>query len=289
RATGELLLPLQDMFSYGFHEGAAVVSTGDDETVLVALDGSVTPLPEGLTAADSYVCDGLLPVTDENGLYGYVDTDGKIAIAPQFTEAGNFRCGYAVVNDGLLIDRTGRVIAEDVQHVCGPWAAGGRSPAGNQSLAGSIAVERAGCWAVLNADGTERFHIPLAPYAYGRSIITYPPLAEEAPRWVGYAYGGGGIHFGLMTAEGEWLADPSDKAERLSLDNDVFSGDPMGWQGTGYGGGYVDLYGNEVFPAQWYYAEHFDGALARVWLNEDWTAAGYINRDGEMVYQWTEE
>lgn len=293
RATGELLLPLQDMFSYGFHEGVAVVSTGDDETVLVALDGGVTPLPAELTAADSYVCDGLLPVTDASGLYGYVDTAGQVVIAPQFTEAGNFRCGHAVVNDGLLIDRTGRVIAEDVQHVCGPWAAGdqslagGRSPAGNQSL--SIAVERAGCWAVLNADGTERFRIPLAPYAYGRSIITYPLLAEEAPRWVGYAYGGGGIHFGLMTAEGEWLADPSDKAERLSLDNDVFSGDPMGWQGTGYAGGYVDLYGNEVFPAQWYYAEHFDGALARVWLNEDWTAAGYINRDGEMVYQWTEE
>ena len=283
RATGKRLLPWQDMSTYGFREDVAVVSLGDGDTVLVALDGSITHLPEGLTAADSYVSDGLLPVTDENGLYGYVDTDGQIVIDPQFTDAMNFRCGYAVVNDGLLIDRTGRVIAEDVQFVCGPWADG------------SIAVERAGCWAVLNVDGrspagsTERFRIPLEPYAYGRSIITYAPLEDMAPRWVGYAYGGGGTNFGLMTDDGEWLVDADDNDVCLCLDNEGFSDDPMGWQGTGYGGGYVDLYGNEVFPAQWYYAEHFDGALARVWFNEEWTGAGYINRDGEMVYQWTEE
>ena len=277
RATGERLLPWQDMSSVGFHEGVAVVILGNEETVLVGMDGSVTRLPEGATAADSYVCDGLLAVTGENGLHGYVDTAGRIVIAPQFTEAGNFNSGYAVVNDGLLIDRAGHVIAEGVLSVCGPWADG------------SVAVELHGwCWAVLNADGTERFRIPVEPYPYAKGVLTRPPLTAGGPWWVGYWYGGVGIDFGLMTAEGEWLVDADNNDACLCLDNEGFSGDPMGWQGTGYGGGYVDAYGNEVFPAQWYYAEHFDGALARVWLNEDWTAAGYINRDGEMVYQWTE-
>ncbi len=283
RATGERLLPWQDMFSYGFREGVAVVSLGDEETVLVALDGSVTRLPEGIDAPYGEVADGMLLVTDENGLYGYVGLDGQIAIKPQYTEASDFNSGYAVVNDGLLIDRDGHIIAEGVLSVCGPWAAGGRSPAGG------IAVELHGwCWAVLNADGTERFRIPVEPYEYGKGVWTFPPLAEGGPWWVGYWYGGTGVAYGLMTAEGEWICSADERGEYFWLDNDVFSGDPMGWQGTGYSGGYVDAHGNEVFPAQWYYAEHFDGALARVWLNEDWTAAGYINRDGEMVYQWTE-
>ncbi|MBR3763435.1 MAG: WG repeat-containing protein [Clostridia bacterium] len=277
RATGERLLPWQDMFSYGFREGVAVVSLGDEETVLVALDGSVTRLPEGIDAPYGEVADGMLLVTDENGLYGYVGLDGQIAIKPQYTEASDFNSGYAVVNDGLLIDREGHVIAEGVLSVCGPWADGG------------VAVELPGwCWAALNADGTERFRIPVEAYPYAKGVLTRPPLAEGGPWWVGYWYGGVGIDFGLMTAEGEWLVDADDNDACLCLDNEGFSGDPMGWQGTGYGGGYVDAYGNEVFPAQWYYAEHFDGALARVWFDEDWTAAGYINRDGEMVYQWTE-
>jgi hypothetical protein len=182
-----------------------------------------------------------------------------------------------VVNDSLLIDREGHVLAEGVLSVCGPWADG------------SIAVELDGwCWAVLNADGTEHFRIPVEPYEYGKGVWTFPPLTEGGPWWVGYWYGGTGVAYGLMTAEGEWICSADERGEYFWLDNDIFSGDPMGWQGTGYSGGYVDAYGNEVFPAQWYYAEHFDGALARVWLNEDWTAAGYINRDGEMVYQWTE-
>ena len=45
-------------------------------------------------------------------------------IAPQYTEASDFNSGYAVVNDGLLIDREGKVIAEGVLSVCGPWADG---------------------------------------------------------------------------------------------------------------------------------------------------------------------
>ena len=118
--------------------------------------------------------------------------------------------------------------------------------------------------------------------------ISQAALAAYSATWQVVKHGGVGIDFGLMTAEGEWLVDADNNDACLCLDNEGFSGDPMGWQGTGYGGGYVDAYGNEVFPAQWYYAEHFDGALARVWFDEEWTAAGYINRDGEMVYQWTE-
>lgn len=279
RSTGKRLLPLMDMSTYGFYEGVAVVWLNDgDETILIGLDGSMTYLPEGLHAPYSEISDGLLIVKDEKGLCGYVGLDGQVVIEPQYVEAQRFSHGYGVVStgeDSLLIDRAGNVVAEDVQFVCGLWADGG------------IAVERTGCWAVLNADGTERFRVELEPYRYSRSIVTYEPLVEDGPWWVGYAYGGVGIDFGLMTSEGEWLRVPDTWEGGVCLDDDRFSGDPMGWQATGYAGGFIDAYGNEVFPEQWYYTEHFDGALARVWFGED--AAGYINRNGETVYQWTEE
>ena len=41
--------------------------------------------------------EGLLAVQDENGLWGYISTDGTQVIAPVYEQAGNFSEGYAVV------------------------------------------------------------------------------------------------------------------------------------------------------------------------------------------------
>ena len=98
RATGERLLPLMDMFTYGFCEDVAVTWLEEErETVLIGVDGSITHLPEGIDAADWYICDGLLLVKDENQRYGYVDVHGNVVIEPQYTSARKFSHGYGAV------------------------------------------------------------------------------------------------------------------------------------------------------------------------------------------------
>ncbi len=279
RATGKRLLPLMDMFSYGFSEGLALCWEGDEGPYFVVdMEGNILRLPEGLNATDWYCQEGLLVVEDVNGLIGYVDTAGNVVIAPQYEDGGLFRDGYAVVEkngESLLINRENRVIATGWLNVCGAWADGG------------IAVEGDDCWAVLNQDGTERFRVAVEPYDYAKGVITYPPLVENGPWWVGYWYGGVGICFGLMTAEGEWLHDADIPGEYFVISNEMFSDDPMGWHAAWHQGsyGYIDGAGNTVLPFIYEDAGHFEGALARVLLWWDATEA-YINRSGEIVYQW---
>lgn len=285
RATGERLLPLMDMFSFGFSEGLALCWEDDDEGpyFVVDLEGNILQLPEGLNATDWYCQEGLLVVEDADGLIGYVDTAGNVVIEPQYDDGGLFHHGYAAVEkngESLIIDRENRIIATGWDYICGPWADGG------------IAVEGDGCWAVLNADGTERFRIELEPYEFGRDIRTYPPLVENgqslagSPWWVGYRYGGVGINFGLMTADGAWIVDASDGGNSYALADEMFSDDPMGWHAAWHQGsyGYIDGAGNTVLPFIYEDAGHFEGALARVML--DASTEAYINRAGEIVYQW---
>ena len=49
----------------------------------------------------------------------------------------------------------------------------------------------------------------------------------------------------------------------------------------------MDEYGSEVLPAVYAWAEPFDGALARVRFADG--QEGYIDREGKIVYRWTEE
>ena len=277
RATGKRLLPLQDMSTYSFHDGYAMCFVEDGRDFIVDLEGNIAYLPEGLVADDVYLSEGLLLVEDENNLHGYVDAMGNVVIAPQYDDGGLFQHGYAVVEKNgeyLLINRENCVIAKGWYNVCGPWADGG------------IAVEGDGCWAVLNQDGTERFRIELESYEFGRDIRTYPPLVEKGPWWVGYRYGGVGIDFGLMTADGAWIVDASDGGNSYALADEMFSNDPMGWHAAWYQEkmGYIDGAGNTMLPFIYEDAGHFEGALARVML--DASTEGYINRAGEIVYQW---
>lgn len=278
RATGERLLPLMDMFSYGFSEGVAICWEDDDGSYFVVdLEGKLLQLPEGMNATGWFCQEGLLVVEDAEGLIGYVDTAGNVVIEPQYDDGGLFHHGYASVEkngESLIIDRDNRVIATGWDYICGPWADGG------------IAVEGDDCWAVLNQDGTVRFRVELAPYEYGRFVVTHEPLAEGGPCWVKYRYPAVGSDFGLMTADGTWLVDASYGGNSYSLADEMFSDDPMGWHAAWYQGsfGYIDGAGNTVLPFIYEDAGHFEGALARVML--DASTEAYINRSGEVVYQW---
>ncbi len=279
RATGKRLLPLMDMFSYGFSEGVAICWVDDDDGqyFVVDLAGNILQLPEGLNATDWVCQEGLLAVEDADGLNGFVDAAGQIVIAPQYDDGGLFHHGYASVEkngESLIIDRENHVIATGWYNVCGSWADGG------------IAVEGDDCWAVLNQDGTVRFRIDVEPYEYAKGVVICPPLVEDGPFGVGYWYGGVGTDYGLMTADGTWLVDADDGANSFYLSDDMFSDDPMGWHAAWHQGsfGYIDGAGNTVLPFIYEDAGHFEGALAYVML--DTVTEGYINRAGEIVYQW---
>ena len=278
RATGKRLLPLTEMFTYGFHDGYALCNVDEGQDFIVDLEGNIAYLPEGLMSWDSYPSEGLLLVKEAaSGLIGYVDMAGNVVIEPQYEDGGLFEQGYAVVvKDGeyLLINRENHVIATGWTYICGPWADGG------------VAVGGEDCWAVLNPDGTERFRMAVEPYDYAKGVVTCLPLVEGSAWWVGYWYGGVGTEYGLMTADGTWLVDPDDHDNVFFLSNDMFSDDPMGWHAAWNQGsyGYIDGAGNTILPFVYEDAGHFEGALAWVLL---WDATeAYINRAGEIVYQW---
>ena len=280
RAAGERLLPFMEMFTYGFYDGYALCEVEDGRDFIVDLEGNISYPPEGLTYVDCYLSEGLLVVEDASGLCGYVDAAGNVVIEPQYDAVGHFEQGYAVVekdDEYLLIDRENRVIATGWYSICGLWADGG------------IAVEGDDCWAVLKPDGTERFRIAVVPYEYAKGVVTYPPLVEGGPWWVGYWYGGVGMDYGLMTADGTWLVDADDGYNSFGLSDDMFSDDPVGWHAAWHQGkwGFVDGAGNTMLPFIYAEAEHFEGALARVQFDEN--TEGYINRSGEEVYSWREE
>ncbi|MBE6564225.1 MAG: WG repeat-containing protein [Ruminococcaceae bacterium] len=46
----------------------------------------------------------------KSGLFGYLNTDGKWAIEPQYQKAGEFSEGYAIINRTTVIDTTGKVV-----------------------------------------------------------------------------------------------------------------------------------------------------------------------------------
>ena len=60
----------------------------------------------------SAIAQPLLPIT-ENGYYGYIDTTGRVVIAPRFHAAEIFSGGLAAAREGGLygyIDTTGRYV-----------------------------------------------------------------------------------------------------------------------------------------------------------------------------------
>lgn len=124
RSSGEMVIPYQynSVDPSCFYGGvAAVCLIPDDEdeeneecVVLIDETGTEIPLPEGIHAVryEGAFDDRVLVVNDE-GLYGFADSQGNIVIEPQFIYAGHFYNGLAAVEfqakDYGFIDTTGSV------------------------------------------------------------------------------------------------------------------------------------------------------------------------------------
>ena len=287
RATGELVLPMAytytGLYDWAIEDGYVVAKRDEGPCELVELGVGTVALPEGVEIDyGEGVSDGLLPFLDENGLYGYLNTAGEIVIPAQYDYAHAFRDGYAEV--GLLdevgthavIDRQGQIILTGISN---PWSYGYHGV-----VAGALFVEwEGGDWGLVEMDGTIRCRHALPE---GASDVWLREFSADGPVWVEYALADDEYAYALLSREGE-LGEPrwtwvSGGGDLLAVSEDGVGGWSY-FEGTF---GYVDAFGNEVLPAIYAWAEPFEGALARVRLDEDTVA--WIDRSGAIVRQWTE-
>ncbi|MEK4005837.1 WG repeat-containing protein [Paenibacillus sp. FSL H3-0333] len=121
-AQGKEVLPAVYLDAGDFSNGTALVKIAEGEYALIDLHGVV--LHTYKHPFVGYPGDGLLAFqATENGKYGYLHTDGTIAIQPQYTAALPFSEGRAVINTAAdygnaygLIDKQGKMIIPAVYY-----------------------------------------------------------------------------------------------------------------------------------------------------------------------------
>ena len=84
-----------------------------DEILVVDAEGEAQPTGVYALGGLSSVSDGRMPFMTTGGLYGAIDAEGRVAIAPRLRYLGAFSGGMAIFSDGEgmgLMDVDGRVI-----------------------------------------------------------------------------------------------------------------------------------------------------------------------------------
>lgn len=121
RQNGVLQIPciFEQINTTGFHNGFAFeYLASSKEMVIVREDGTFLSIPDNLSVEGTSFENDLLLVQDkETGLYGYCDSEGNCAIAPQFEDADSFGNGYAPVSQNGKwghIDSNGNVCSPAV-------------------------------------------------------------------------------------------------------------------------------------------------------------------------------
>lgn len=285
RATGEIVVPMEysytGLYDWGIADGFIVAQRdGTDGCELIEIGVGVVELPEGIYLDDVMeVSDGLVVYTNEDGLYGYINTAGEIVIPAQYAEAYDFWDGYAevVLPDEAgtrdVIDRSGQVVISGVDGYYGV-------------VADALFVEWPDdTWGLVETDGTVRCRHTLPEDAFRVSWLY--EFSGDGPLWVEYSLGDDEYLWGLMSREGELLGEPRWSWGSSRAGEEWLAACEGGhWVGSDYVGawGYVDAWGNTVLPFIYAAAEPFDGSLARVRFDE--STEGYINRSGEVVYSW---
>jgi WG containing repeat/S-layer homology domain len=124
---------------------------------------AVGPLAEGLVSAN-------FETTDPQQAYGFLDRQGRLAIAPQFSQVGTFSEGLAAVHQGEswgFIDPTGKLVIAPQFDEAQPFQEG-------------LAAVRQGDWGFV--DRTGQLVVPWQPYqvssfSQGLARVATPPDA----------------------------------------------------------------------------------------------------------------
>lgn len=233
---------------------------------------------------------------EENGLYGFADSLGKIVIEPQYSYASVFKEGYAVVGRGDathrkfgLIDRTGREVIP-----C-QWDYVGKPAEGRVFVREGLGHEQKNGY----ADTAGRIIVPVR-YDYARNfkngaaavgIGSYERIPEQdwetkrkrypQLRYPAEPVGDFAGKFGFIDAEGREIVEPVyDKAQDFSELRAA-----VGKQGKYYiKWGYIDKNGVECIPLDYFSAANFqDGRAVVSRIIGGKPKYGYIDLEGREI------
>jgi len=272
--SGKFIVEPKFWWAYPFSEGLACVLLPEEGRGYGFIDRTGRLLIKGLRA-DSVFSDGLAPVS-LGGKWGYLRTDMKMAIPPQFDFAHPFSDGMAeieVANKWGYIDKEDRIVIPPKYDIAMSFSDGlGRVktflerrpyPAGEVGMEGQTTYD-VYLWGFIDQRGVE---------------IIPPKFLNVTSFSEGYAFAMPNEStklFGIIDRNGKFLHQPAfDEATRFS--------ESLAAVRVGEKWGYVDHAGSWVIPPSLTHAEPFWHGLARVAFGTGrW---GYVDKNGSVVWQ----
>ena len=306
---GEWALPPKVDAAYEFKSGRALIKQGD-QTLCINQSGKVAFICKWKVELWEGFHGGLLRIV-EDGKHGFIDTNGKLCIEPEYDEAENFSDGLAAVSmDGKwgFVDAGGKVVVPLEWDSVGSFREGFASVSrehktGFINKSGVLvmplqyskvkdfqngialvfdAAERK--WGVINAKG---------------EVLT-PPKWKNYPRVIGdgriifqdgdIEKSKGRVLWGLADSKGNVIVEP--KWTRVGTGGGFDSGlavailpgtnDENWYNGMG---GYIDRNGTAVIPYKFDYTNWFQDGLA---FASEGDMKGYIDTSGNFLFELPE-
>jgi WG containing repeat len=294
-ATEIILFPIIENLQIGFIDqtGKIVIQPSTNWLWMQPLEGK--HFVEGLEPAQTRWKPGITNDTKWGHEWGYLNIEGKFAIAPQFTLTTSFSEGLAAVRDRFYgyVDHTGKFVIQPQFEEAYGFSEGLAQVGDTNHLMGFI--DRSGKWVIA-----PRYHFfsPHSNFSEGLACIAtndvtlkHPIESDDHPhplenddtqkfKW-GYINKAGEqvIHFNFDEANefSEGLAAVSKNRK----------------------GGYIDKTGRQVIPLQFDGVWNFSEGLARVEvsgqsMDEVPEQMRFINKQGKIVFtvtngQWADE
>lgn len=206
-----------------FNEGFAVAKHRKDGYVIVKPNQEDTPIKGIDVSAAENPTEGLAPVRDKDGKWGFINGNGEVVIPAKFNDVGNFWGGYCwAKNDQDLIGYI---------NTYGDWVIQPQFKKAKylDPVSGIAMVVKDRDWCYVNLDGkltcagkkeklyeySEGLAVKRDPNtdkvgcidAKGEWVIE-PTLDVIRPFLHGFAVAKQGKLFGLLNKEGEWVIEP---------------------------------------------------------------------------------
>jgi hypothetical protein len=309
--TGRFAVNPRFFRAHAFSNGLALVNEGDyshlsGPNVYINKRGEVVITPDqvakglGTSARVGFDFDlsdfaeGLAVIIDGNGKSGYIDTAGRIAIAPQFDIAFFFHDGLAEIKmfsteryEGReLIDKSGRIVLGPLK-LCPELFTG--PVYFSEGYAGAMTEECFGNWGYIDKSGKfaiePRFRAT-GPFSEDLAMVGFETLGAHASirgnnissavaKFGDGSYDEPDLKFGFIHKSGVLVIPARFEG------GGMFSEGLAAVQLKGKCG-YIDKAGHLVIPAIFDAAHPFSDGLAEVAIGEKWS---YIDKSGAYVWK----
>lgn len=273
-ARGEIAIPCQWQRADSFSEGLAAVRDGQRFGFIDTKGAPVFTLPDGWCVRSEFH-EGLAPVENGQGLYGYIDQTGALAIPCQWEKAEAFSEGLASVclNEKCgFIDRTGAYISPCQWEYAGDFQHGYNVVRDDNGLMGII-------------DREGRLTVPCAYTSV--SNVGYDTNTQN-PAYVMKNRIQGVTLYGLIRADGQIMSSCqwslisyfADDGIIMVVSGFVSASAYDEWDGQEPTIGFIDVNGNVIVPCEYDHGYYSNGYFT---LIKD----GYLtilDRDGNRMF-----